>query len=192
MATEVQNIDLVADFAAYQALVQKSVIEVTKSATFVSKQDLSFHRNANDGLSRSLDSQNAHLLRLTNKLLKAATQDLPIKTPVLQNVDSVDDNWRKIVDVVDSLLERADSALDEFSGVIKPQSPSHKDTESPKPVRANFGVQRGSAKDDIPKPQLHFERQVNNYDSTPFRPLLQTKPHAIIPLEKSIGNAQIG
>jgi exosome complex exonuclease RRP6 len=192
MPIEVQNMDLIADFKAFQELVQASVVDVTRSATEVCKQDLSFHRKANDRLSRSLDHQNAHLLRLTSKLLKAATQDLPVDTPVLQDADSVDDNWRKIVDVVDGLLERADSALDEYSGVIKPQSPSRKDTESPKPQKSNFGVQRGSAKDDIPKPQLHFERQVNNYDPTPFRPLLHTKPHAIIPLDKSIGNAQIG
>ncbi|EXJ59721.1 hypothetical protein A1O7_03867 [Cladophialophora yegresii CBS 114405] len=183
--------DLTADFKAFQDLVQSSLINVTRSATQVSSQDLSFHRSSSEKLSRSLDRQNAHLLRLTSKLLKAATRDTQLKPPALQGQDDVEDNWRGIVDVVDGLLEKADSALDEFSGVIKPQSPTRQDTESPGPAKNAFGVQRW-AKDNIPKPQTTFERQVNNSDDTPFKPLLQTKPHATIPLEESVGNAETG
>src|ERR1700712_4204164 len=111
--------DLTADFKAFQDLVQASLINVTRSATQVSNQDLSFHRSSSEKLSRSLDRQNSHLLRLTNKLLKAATQDTQLKPPSLQDQDGIEDNWRGIVDVVDGLLEKADSSLDEFSGVIK-------------------------------------------------------------------------
>jgi exosome complex exonuclease RRP6 len=183
--------DLTADFKAFQDLVQTSLINVTRSATQVSNQDLSFHRSSSEKLSRSLDRQNAHLLRLTGKLLKAATRDTQLKPPALQSQDDVEDNWRGIVDVVDGLLEKADSALDEFSGVIKPASPTRQDTETPGPAKTAFGVQRW-AKDNVPKPQTAFERQVNNSDDTPFKPLLQTKPHATIPLEESLGNAETG
>ncbi|KIW69597.1 hypothetical protein PV04_05467 [Phialophora macrospora] len=183
--------DLTADFKAFQDLVQTSLINVTRSATQVSNQDLSFHRSSSEKFSRSLDRQNAHLLRLTGKLLKAATQDTQLKPPALHDQDDVEDNWRGIVDVVDGLLEKADSALDEFSGVIKPPSPTRQDTETPGPAKTSFGVQRW-AKDNVPKPQTTFERQVNNSDDTPFKPLLQTKPHATIPLEESIGNAETG
>lgn len=36
------------------------------------------------------------------------------------------------------------------------------------------------------KPQLKFETRVNNFDMSPFKPIIQTKPHAIVPLEDSI------
>ncbi|KAJ9611392.1 exosome nuclease subunit [Cladophialophora chaetospira] len=182
--------DLTTDFKAFQDLVQASLINVTRSATQVSNQDLSFHRSSSDKLSRSLDRQNAHLLRLTNKLLKVATQDTQLKPPSLQDQDDIEDSWRGIVDVVDGLLEKADSSLDEFSGVIKPQSPPRNDTESPRPSNA-FGVQRW-AKDNAPRPQTTFERQVNNFDQSPWKPLLKTKPHATVSLEESIGTADTG
>ena len=186
--TRLQDMDLTTDFKAFQDLVQESLVNVTRSATKVSNQDLSFHRSSSDKFSRSLDRQNAHLLRLTNKLLKAATQDTQLRAPALQDQDGIEDNWRGIVDVVDGLLEKADSSLDEFSGVIKPQSPAHHDAEAPRATRTGIGLQR-FAKDNLPKPQVFFERQVNNSDSSPFRALLQTKPHAKVPLEESLGNA---
>ena len=40
---------------------------------------------------------------------------------------------------------------------------------------------------NLVKPQLAFEVKPNNDDESPWRPLLTTKPHAIIPLEKSLG-----
>ncbi|OQV06449.1 hypothetical protein CLAIMM_11011 [Cladophialophora immunda] len=183
--------DLTADFKSFQDLVQASLINVTRSATQVSNQDLGFHRSSCDKLSRALDRQDAHLLRLTSKLLKAAAQDTPLKPPTLQNQDSVEDNWRGIVDVVDGLLEKADSALDEFSGIIKPQEVTRQDADSPRPSKTGLGFQRWAAT-NIPKPQVFFDRQVNNSDSTPFKPLLQTKPHAIVPLEESLGDEDTG
>ncbi len=183
--------DLTTDFKAFQDLVQASLVNVTRSATQVSNQDLSFHRSSSEKLSRSLDNQNAYLLRLTNKLLKAATQDTQLKPPSLRNQDSIEDNWRGLVDVVDGLLEKADSSLDEFSGATRPQSPARNDTEPPRPSRTGFGVQRW-AKDSIQKPQTTFEKPVNNHDDTPWRPLLQTKPHASVSSEKSIGSAETG
>jgi len=37
------------------------------------------------------------------------------------------------------------------------------------------------------KPQLAFDVKPNNADASPWKPLLTTKPHAKIPLEKSLG-----
>ena len=39
---------------------------------------------------------------------------------------------------------------------------------------------------NLPKPQLNFKVKVNNHDNSPWKPILQTKPHAIVPLEDSI------
>lgn len=36
------------------------------------------------------------------------------------------------------------------------------------------------------KPQLKFEGEINNFDASPFKPIIRTKPHAIVPLEDSI------
>lgn len=39
---------------------------------------------------------------------------------------------------------------------------------------------------NLDKPQLQFRTKINNHDTSPFRPLLTSKPHAIVPLEDSI------
>lgn len=184
--------DLTADFKSFQDLVQSSLIDVTRTATQVSNQDLSFHRSSSEKLSRALERQNAHLLRLTNSLLKAATKDTSIKPPAVQDQDDIEDNWRGIVDVVDDLLEKADSALDEYSGVIKRQSPGQ-DAEPPAPKRLKTARGLHSWSSEVmQKPQRLFNRQVDNAETKPWKPLLKEKPHAIIPLEESIGNEETG
>ena len=165
--------DLTADFKSYQDEVTSSLRDVVRSATQVSNNDLSFHRSASDNLSRKLDAQSSHLLRLTNELLRAATND----------------SWRGIVDVVDDLLEKADASLDEFTGVIKRLSPALQTPETPKMQDAlrkkgQFNWTGVVAE----KPQLHFDRKVDNYDTAPFKPLLRSKPHAIVSLDQSLGD----
>lgn len=178
---------MAADFKAYQDRVTASLVNVTRSAAGVASHDLSFHRSLSDKVSKSLDAQNVHLLRLTSKLLRAATKDTNIKAPALKDRDAVDDNWRGIVDVVDNLLEKADASLDEFTGVIKRMSPSVPGTPEPAPkprYPSNYSVAYG-----IPKPQLQFDRKVDNYETGPWKPLLTSKPHALVSLEESIGTA---
>jgi exosome complex exonuclease RRP6 len=94
-----------------------------------------------------------------------------------------------VVDVVDDLLEKADSALDEISGVIKRQSPSGQDGETPSQA-ARPGRNRFS--NTMQKPQVHFNRKVDNTETSPFKPLLKSKPHAKVPLEESIGEEESG
>jgi len=159
----------------------------------VSNQDLSFHRSSSEKLSRSLDSQNTHLLRLTSKLLKAATQDTNLEPPKLRDQDDVEDNWRRIVDVVDDLLEKADVSLDEFTGAVKRLSPALQDEAQtpPKPPKSAKGLHTLSAV-VTQKPQQYFDKQVNNYEAKPFKPLLKSKPHATVPLDESIGAGEAG
>jgi len=38
----------------------------------------------------------------------------------------------------------------------------------------------------IEKPQASFERQTDNFAKGPWKPLLSQKPHAVVPLEKSL------
>ncbi|KAJ9620677.1 exosome nuclease subunit [Knufia peltigerae] len=182
-------VDLTADFKSFQDQVQSALVNVTRTAGRVSNEDLGFHRSSSEKLSRALDRQNAHLLRLTNKLLKAATTDTSIKPPTLQSPDGIDDNWRRVVDIVDDLLEKADSALDEVSGVIKRHSPSLKEGDAPS---QNAKLARDRFSHVMQKPQVHFEKKVNNHETKPFKPLLRSKPHAKVPLEECVGEEQSG
>jgi exosome complex exonuclease RRP6 len=186
-----ESVDLTADFKSYKDRVTASLLKATKQANAISAQDLSFHRNASENVSRALERQNAHLLRLTNKLLKAATGDTNVKAPQLKSRDAVDDNWPGVVDVVDNLLEKAASSLDEFNGLIKRQQSAPADRTPTQARPQNAPVPR-FVQVKIEKPQLLFSRKVDNFATEPWKPLLTTKPHALVPLAESIGSPESG
>ena len=113
------------DFANVQSAISAALVSTTRSASSLASEDLPFHRSLDSSLASRLDRQNARLLGLATGLLGAATATTETvrPPPSLKDVDSVESNWRAVVDVVDSLLERADTALDEFTGAVKRLSP---------------------------------------------------------------------
>ncbi|PWY92573.1 hypothetical protein BO70DRAFT_327811 [Aspergillus heteromorphus CBS 117.55] len=181
--------DSATDFPPFQQRVQSSLMEVTRTAGQLSAQDLDFHRSSNAEVSDALDEQSLRLLSLTSSILKAATIGTDVSAPTLGDEDSVEDNWRGVVDVIDALLEKADACLDEFTGVIKKLSPSQQDQAAAKAAKksaAKFPTVYDYGPSKIPKPQLLFEHPADNTDTSPFKPLLRSKPHAIVSLEDSI------
>lgn len=111
--------DQAQDFKSMQDLIQASLIATTRTAGQISSEDLGFQRSLNPAVGTLLDEQGSRLLTLARDLLKSATSISELRAPSLDDVDDVDNNWRGIVDVVDSLLEKADTSLDEYTGVIK-------------------------------------------------------------------------
>ncbi|GKZ16688.1 exosome nuclease subunit [Aspergillus brasiliensis] len=184
--------DSAADFGSFQQQVQSSLMQVTRTAGQLSAEDLDFHRTSNAEVSDSLDEQSSRLLSLTSSILKAATAGTDVSAPTLDDEDSLEDNWRGVVDVIDALLEKADACLDEFTGVIKKLSPSQQDqaaaaaAKAAKKQPAKFPTIYDYGPSKIPKPQLLFDRKADNTDTAPFKPLLKTKPHAIVPLKDSL------
>ncbi|PGH21563.1 hypothetical protein AJ80_03123 [Polytolypa hystricis UAMH7299] len=180
--------DLATDFAPFQERVFAALLRSTRTASQISSEDLSFQRSLNPTLYKTLDLQSVRLLELANSILKISTSSTDLETPDLQNEETIDEKWRAVVDVVDQLLEKADASLDEFTGVIKKLSPSQqergaslsKTTNSAQfPSVYNFGPSK------IPKPQLQFKRAPDNANTASFKPLLQSKPHAVVPLTSS-------
>lgn len=186
--------DPTADFKAFQDNVTAPLVRITRTTGQIAAEDVQFHRSSNAEVSRSLDAQSSRVLQLANKLLKAVSTDTSVPVPAkLTKTEDIDDNWRSLVDVVDHLLERADSNLDEYSGVIKKLSPAEQAAASAltpyekRRAEASKDAFGGSALRSLPKPQLLFDKPPDNHSNTPFRPLLRTKPHAIVPLEQRIG-----
>ncbi|KAA8566643.1 hypothetical protein EYC84_009182 [Monilinia fructicola] len=132
----------------------------------------------------ALDQQNARLLALANELLKSAGSVSGLKVSTLEDVDDVDNNWRNVVDVVDSLLEKTDTCLDEYTGIIKRKQVEEPSATSKTPKKF---LDNSLRTQNLVKPQLAFEVKPDNEDTSPWLPLLKTKPHAKVPLEDSLG-----
>jgi exosome complex exonuclease RRP6 len=178
-----------ADFPPFQQRLTSSLVQMTRTVGQLSAEDLSFHRTSSAEVSESLDEQSDRILSLTSTILKAATAGTDLPAPKLHDEDSVEDNWRGVVDVIDALLERADACLDEFTGVIKKLSPSQQEQSAAKAAKkasTKFPSVYDFGPSKIPKPQLLFQRPPDNADVSPFKPLLRIKPHATVPLEDSL------
>ncbi|CAG7925821.1 unnamed protein product [Penicillium olsonii] len=177
-----------AGFSQYYEDLSSAVLRVSKTAGYLAGEDLNFHRTSSAEFSKSLDEESERILALTSAVIKAANAGTDLTGPTLQDEDSIDDNWRSVVDVIDSLLEKADACLDEFTGVIKKLSPSQEEQAQAAPAKKGpaFPTIYDYGPSRIPKPQLEFERKPDSTDMSPFKPLLKSKPHAIVPLEKSL------
>jgi hypothetical protein len=117
MATPPPN----ADFANLSSTLKASLLSTTRTTTSLCAEDLSFHRSLTPSFATSLDTQNARLLALASRLLGNVGQGSEVVSapPKLVDSDELAEQWRGVVDVVDSLLERADISLDEYTGLIR-------------------------------------------------------------------------
>ncbi|KAK1705060.1 exonuclease [Colletotrichum lupini] len=170
------------DFKSLQDKIQAALVATVKSVNRVSAEDLPFQRAVNPSVGDDLDAKTTRILELSTTLLKSAAEVCGLNAPDLEDPDDVDMRWRSIVDVVDSVLEKADTSIDEYTGALKRKDAPATDAapQSKKPKTAG-GVVRSA---NITKPQLHFDQPVDN--SAQWKPLITEKPHATVPLEKSL------
>jgi exosome complex exonuclease RRP6 len=112
------------DFKDAQERIQKSLVSVVKTANRIAAEDLGFQRTVNPEVGQQLDDRSARILGLSTRLLQSAASACGLKSPPkLEEGEDIEVNWRGIVDVVDTVLEKADTALDEYSGLIKRKEP---------------------------------------------------------------------
>ena len=108
------------DFKSLQEKIQGALVGTTKSANRIANEDLSFQRTANPSVGDRLDDQTERLLSLASGLLQSAGKATDQSAPSsFDDAEDVDIQWRGIVDVIDSLLEKADTCLDEYTGLVK-------------------------------------------------------------------------
>ncbi|KAG9691286.1 hypothetical protein KCU76_g7562, partial [Aureobasidium melanogenum] len=143
-------------------------------------------RSLDPSLGRALDTQNARLLGLAERLLGNAASNTELVRPKLPDTDAVDAQWSSVVDVIDSLLEKADISLDEYTGAVKRLSPAREQAQTPTKSQKFSRISQALRTQDIPKPQQNFNDIPTNAETGPFKPLLQSKPHAIVPFAKAL------
>ncbi|KAJ4209217.1 exosome nuclease subunit [Fusarium falciforme] len=172
------------NFKSLQESVQKSLVSTVKTVNRIAAEDLSFQRTVNPEVGQQLEDRTSRLLELATRLLQSSGKACNVKAPKLEDVEDIEMNWRGVVDVVDSTLEKADTALDEYTGLVKRKEPPVSDsaTTSKRSKSTNKVIRNAN----ISKPQLLFERKPDNFPSGPWKPILSEKPHAKVSLEESL------
>ncbi|KEQ93680.1 hypothetical protein AUEXF2481DRAFT_81432 [Aureobasidium subglaciale EXF-2481] len=94
--------------------------------------------------------------------------------------------WAMRLRVRSFLLEKADISLDEYTGAVKRLSPSVEQAQTPTKSQKFSRISNALRTQDIPKPQQNFRDIPTNAESGPFKPLLESKPHAVIPMNKAL------
>lgn len=107
------------NFESLQSQVQAALVATTRTAGAIASEDLAFQRSLNPALGDTLDEESARLLELSNRLLKSATSLADVKFRPLQDAEDIDNNWSNIIDVIDLLLEKTATSVDEYTGAIK-------------------------------------------------------------------------
>ncbi|KAI9682729.1 MAG: exosome nuclease subunit [Trizodia sp. TS-e1964] len=176
------------NFKSIQDNVSSSLVNITKSVNQLAAEDLPFHRSLDRNVAQMLDGVNSRLLGLVGTIVQSSAFTPNSNAPSFRSVDELDDNWSGLVDVIDTLLEKADTSLDEYTGMIK-RKPAvlSKNEEKPavRPQSRHFPAKVFQTQ-NIPKPQLLFNHPPSNDESEIFKPLLTSKPHALVPLEESL------
>jgi exosome complex exonuclease RRP6 len=90
-------------YPEWQRNLLKQLVSTTKAASAIASHDLSFERSIDTAFDSSLSALTDRLLTTTNELLKFAGHS----GEEFDDADDLDNRWGDIVDVVDSLLERA-------------------------------------------------------------------------------------
>lgn len=112
------------DFKSLQESVQKALLATVKTTNRIGDEDLSFQRTVDPAIGDQLDDKTRRLLDLSTGLLKSAAAACGLKAPRLEDAEDVDLQWRGVVDVVDSLLEKTATSIDEYTGAIKRKDPA--------------------------------------------------------------------
>ena len=167
--------------------ISLALIDTTRTAGQISDEDIAFHRSSNPSIVSRFEQQNSRLLGLAKRLISSAVSATEVTEPEIVNADSIEDNWREIVDVVDNLLEKADACLDEYTGVIRKLSPTQEEhMRKSAPASGKQKPAKAYRTQNIAKPQLLFNTVPNNDETGPFKPLLRTKPNAVVTLDDSL------
>lgn len=177
--------DVAKDFASAQDEISQALISTTRAVSQLCAEDIPFHRSLDRTIGPSLDEQSSRLLSFAQKLLRRSGALHGSERFELSDVESIDNNWRTLVDAVDGLFERTDTCLDEFNGLVKQATPRD-DAGSPVPPSRTSRKQRSYHAANLPKPQLLFDTKPANTTNGPFKPFLTTKPHATVPLDKAL------
>ena len=110
--------------------VHSTLVSVRRSVNTLANEDLQFQRTVHPSVATRLDQNTDRLLALARGVLKSASKFTAQREPQLEDVDDVEIQWKGVLDVIDSLLEKSDTCLDEYTGLVK-----RKDAPTPESVR---------------------------------------------------------
>lgn len=201
--------DPVTSLAAYLPALQTPLVSLTRNASSLpGPSDLAFHRSIDRGLAAEIDAQSQQVQKHIQQLTRWAKPKGKAKAATDDDEDDDESPtalYNRISDVIDGLLERADTCMDEYSGKAAPRnldddggagrgassSSSSSNTRltapstatTSRPILKNGKLPNEITNAQIDPPQRSFTvKPDNSPDEQWDRPLAMGKPNALVPL----------
>lgn len=160
---------------SYDKVIPK-VIQTIRASSSLAAQDVRFHTSLDPTLMVDLESTSKSLLSIVNKMMSEISPDYYTSAYGESEVKSLA-AWKNISNTLDICFEKVDIALDTIKNSGRGEKSMAYLLES---------YDEGAPPEVIEKPQNQFRIKIDNSDTSPFKPKLTRKPHALQPLEESI------
>lgn len=173
-------------FSRFQDELYDSLVSTTKAVTIIGSQDIDFYRSLDTYFASSFANCNKRLLDLVNYLIQFASFG---RFGRIEDYEDLNYKWWDIIDVIDSLFEKADISLNEFGELVK-QSDHGAENDTLKFSKALKKKKKLAYKfihaENISRPQFRFSTIPNNDPDTPWKRKITVKPNALVPLDDCI------
>lgn len=198
------EVDALPSFDEFIESTCGKLVAATKAAAFLSSADFALQAASSREFGAGLKTTSSRLLGIANRLLAYSATGAPAGSAkrkakaAFEDIDQVTDRFGPVVDAIDDLLERTDTALDIVNGKRLPALPPPPDRSSSLRDMHHDSRSRGKAARLDPKlynaahlmrPQLKFEDTPNNDNGFPVPPKIKVKPNAVIPLPEDLSAA---
>ncbi|CAR27047.1 ZYRO0C07678p [Zygosaccharomyces rouxii] len=153
------------------------VVGTVRAAAALAAQDVDFYRSLDKGVAKSLDKTSNELVSMINSTLLCIDQNSRL---LEGGKEKLEDSRKDFSNLMDNLFEKSDRSLD----ILRGRAPDRKGA-------ALMYLDDAARSDMIPakrilKPQVRFQRPIDNTETHPFKPLLENKPHALRPLSDCV------
>jgi exosome complex exonuclease RRP6 len=150
---------------------------IIRAAAGLASNDVSFYKSLDQGIAQQSTQSSQSVLKLINEIASSVEF-----SDVHEFDDKSIESWTVVSNLLDTFLERSDIA---FDSLRKKKSGGENSTQimyldDSATVKTNETHQKRQE-----KPQEKFSRPVDNNEIHPFKPLLTSKPHAVVPFEET-------
>ncbi|CCH42061.1 exosome complex exonuclease [Wickerhamomyces ciferrii] len=153
-------------------------VQAIRSASGLSAYDIKFYKSLDKNISDTSENSSNRLLKLINVL--SSSVDLQDNQSL--NQDAIESGWPRVSNLLDTILERSDFALDTLQRSPNQKDESQKFTYLDDDNAHNKGAHLNKRQE---KPQKFFKTPIDNSESHPFKPLLKEKPNAMVPFQET-------
>lgn len=153
-------------------------VSAIRAASGLAAYDINFYKSLDNTILESSEASSDRLIKLINVIAESSSEQNGEKV----SGDSIESSWSRISNLLDTFLERSDIALD----MLKNGSKLSESKQSITYLEDNnISTRNTQVPKRAEKPQLLFKTSIDNSEEHPFRPLLTSKPHAIVPFEET-------